>query len=244
MWLAAAALAASPWWAAGARAAARGHGDWGVAYAPADTSAARPAIVFLHGMNGWSPENSCAYFERAAAPFGFLVCPRGNAADDEGPMWSGNYASVAPHVHAALDAAAALAPGKLARSGGGTMMGFSNGAWFAVEVATHEPGRWTGLVLISMHLELDARRLRGAGIRRVVLADGERDGSYASMKALAERTDAAGLPTRFIDLGPVGHEFPADMDARMCEAVAWVRDADAAACVPAAAHRTEAEGAR
>lgn len=249
MWLAAAALAAAPWWAGGARAdgaraPARAHGDWGVAYAPADTSAPRPAIVFLHGMNGWGPENSCAYFARAAAPFGFLACPRGNAADDDGPMWSGNYASVAPHVHAALDAAAALAPGKLDRFRGGTLMGFSNGAWFAVEVATHEPRRWTGLVLVSMHLELDVRRLRAAGICRVVLAAGERDGSYASMKALAERTDAEGLPTRFMDLGPVGHEFPADMDARMCDAVAWVRDADAAACAPAAAHRTEAQGGR
>jgi predicted esterase len=237
-WLGAAALAAASWWgaagaaaaAAGREAAARGHGEWGVAYAPADTSTTRPAIVFLHGMNGWSPENSCAYFERAAAPFGFLVCPRGNAADDEGPMWSGSYASVAPRVHAALDAAAALAPGKLDRSGGGTLMGFSNGAWFAVEVATHEPRRWTGLVLISMHLTLDAPRLRAAGIRRVVLAAGERDGSYASMKALAERTDAAGLPTRFMDLGPVGHELPDDMRARMCDAVAWVREADPAAC--------------
>lgn len=212
--------------------AVRAHGAWGVAFPPRDDSAPRPALVFLHGMNGWSPESSCGYFERAATPFGFLVCPRGNAALDDGPMWSGNYATVAPRVHAALDAAAAMGPGKLDRSGGGTMMGFSNGAYFAVEVAASEPGRWTGLVLISMRLELDAPRLRAAGVRRIVLAAGEHDGSYASMKALAERTDAAGLPTRFIGLGPVGHQFPDDMEARMCDAVAWVRESDPARCAP------------
>jgi predicted esterase len=207
----------------------RGHGEWGVAYRPQDASSPRPAIVYLHGM--WaSPEDSCGVFEQAATPFGFLVCPRGNAPLGEGRMWAGNYASVAPQVHAALDAASSLAPGKLDRKGGGTLIGYSNGAYFAVEVALSEPGRWTGLVLLSMRLELDAARLRAAGIRRVLLAAADKDGARASMQALAERTDAAGLPTRFVSLGPGGHEFPADMSGRMCDAVAWVRDADAEAC--------------
>jgi predicted esterase len=213
--------------------AVRAHGGWGVAYAPREEGGGggKPAIVYLHGM--WaSPEDSCGYFEHAATPFGFLVCPRGNAPLNDGRMWAGSYATVAPQVHAALDAAAAMGPGKLDRSGGGTMMGFSNGAYFAVEVAASEPGRWTGLVLISMRLELDVPRLRTAGVHRIVLAAGEHDASYASMKALAERTDAAGLPTRFISLGPVGHQFPDDMDARMCDAVAWVRESDPARCAP------------
>jgi predicted esterase len=210
-------------------AALRAHGAWGVALAPADTSGPRPAIVYLHGM--WaSPEDSCGFFERAAAPFGFLVCPRGNAPLGEGRMWTGTYGTVAPSIHAALDAAAALAPGKLDRSGGGTLMGFSNGAYFAAEVAQSEPGKWTGLVLLSMHLDLDVTRLRAAGVRRVVLGAGDKDGARDAMKTLAARTDAAGLPTRFVSLGPVGHEFPPDMDVRMCDAVAWVREADSSAC--------------
>ena len=67
-------------------------------------------IVYLHGM--WaSPEDSCGFFERSATPFGFLVCPRGNAPLGDGKMWAGTYASVAPRLHAALDAAAAAHPG-------------------------------------------------------------------------------------------------------------------------------------
>jgi predicted esterase len=205
------------------------HGPWGVAYAPADPSAPRPAIVYLHGM--WaSPEDSCGTFERAATPFGFLVCPRGNAPNGDGRMWTGTYASVAPSVHTALRAAEALAPGKLDRSGGGTLVGYSNGAYFAVQIARSERGTWTGLVLVSMRLELDAASLRAAGVRRIVLAAGDRDGASVSMQTAAKSTDSAGLPTRFMSLGAGGHEFPADMDARMCVAIAWVRGADSTLC--------------
>jgi len=208
--------------AAALYASTRAQGAWGVAYAPVDATAPKPAIVYLHGM--WaSPEDSCGWFERAATAYGFLVCPRGNAPLADGRMWSGSYASVAPSVHAALDAAAALSPAKLDRAGG-TLMGFSNGAWFAAEVACSEPGRWTGLVLLSMRMDLDVPRLRAAGVRRVVLAAGDKDDASASMKELAARTEAAGLPARFASLGPVDHhQFPGDMDARMADAIAWVR---------------------
>lgn len=217
-------------WTVGALfASLRAQGSWGVAYAPADVSIPRPAIVYLHGM--WaSPEDSCAYFERASTSFGFLVCPRGNAPLGDGRMWAGSYASVAPSVHAALRAAEAVAPGKLDRSGGGTLVGYSNGAYFAVQVAESEPRQWTGLVLLDMHLVIDAARLRGAGVHRVVLAAGERDGARASMQALAGSIDAQGLPTRFMSLGDVGHQFPGDMDVRMCVAIAWVREADPSVC--------------
>ena len=145
-------------------------------------------------------------------------------------MWAGTYASVAPSVHAAMRAAGALAPGKLDRSAPGTLVGYSNGAYFAVEVARAEPGRWTGLVLLSMRLELDAARLQAAGVKRIVLAAGDLDGVRAPMQSLAERTNAAGLSTRFMSLGRGGHELPADISARMCAAIAWVREGDAAAC--------------
>jgi predicted esterase len=207
------------------------HGSWGVAFPPADTTNARPAIVYLHGM--WaSPEDSCGFFEPAAAPFGFLVCPRGNAPLGDGRMWKGTYYTVAPQLHAALEAAGKQWAGKLDGAGAGTMMGYSNGAYFAAEVAASEPGKWTGLVLLSMRLELDVARLRAAGVRRMVLGAGDQDGARDSMMAQAEHANAGGLPTRFVSLGPGGHELTTDMGARFCDAVAWVREADASRCAP------------
>ncbi len=208
------------------------HGPWGVAYPPADASAPRPALVFLHGM--WaSPEDSCPVFQAAATPFGFLVCPRGNAPQagvDGGTMWMGNAVDAAGPIHAALDAAGRMAPGKLDRSGEGTLIGFSNGAYFAAEMARLEAGKWPGLVLISMKLDLDAAQLRAAGVRRVALMAGDQDDVGAPLQALAKRLDGAGLPARFFSMGPVGHAFPADMPARTCGAIAWVRAAEGSPC--------------
>jgi predicted esterase len=185
--------------------------------------------VYLHGM--WaSPEDSCGLFEAAATPFGYLVCPRGNAPLGEGKMWAGGYATVAPNVHAALDAAAATLGGQLERTGGGTMMGYSNGAYFAVQIAQSEPGKWTSLVLLSMRLELDAARLRAAGVRRVVLGAAEKDAAREAMQASTDRLLATGLPARFVSLGPGGHELPSDIAARLCDSVAWAREADPTGC--------------
>jgi predicted esterase len=170
-----------------------------------------------------SPEDSCAHFEPAATPFGFLVCPRGNAPLGEGRMWSGTFVDAERQIRAALAAAETLAPGKLDRNGEGTLIGYSNGAYFAAEVARAEPGHWTGLVLISMKLNLDAAALRAAGVRRVALAAGQQDGAAESMAALAARLRASGLDARFISLGPGGHPFPPDIATRMSEIVAWVR---------------------
>jgi predicted esterase len=208
-------------------AAPRTQGEWGVAYGPEDRATSRPAIVFLHGM--WaSPEDSCEPFESAATPFGFLVCPRGNAPLGDGGngymMWSGSYGDVARSIHTALDAADALAPGKRAGQDG-TLIGFSNGAYFAAEVACSEPGRWSGLVLMSMKLDLDAKRLARAGVKRVLLAAGDRDDVRTSMQDLASRLNQGNGPleARYMSLGDVGHAFPADMPTRMCAAISWVR---------------------
>ena len=210
----------------------RAQGPWGVAFAPADTTVGRPAIVFLHGM--WaSPEDSCEPFARAAAPFGFLVCPRGNAPLDDGSdgmMWKGSAADAERQIRPALAAAEALAPGKLDRAGPGTILGYSNGAYFAAEVACAERGRWSGLVVLSMKVDVDGARLKAAGVKRVVLAAGDRDAARTSMQAAAARLVEQGVAARFVSLGPGGHEFPPDMARRMCSVVAWVRDADERAC--------------
>lgn len=200
----------------------RAQGSWGVAYAPADVTSPRPAIVYLHGM--WaSPEDSCPLFARAVAPFGFLVCPRGNAPFGDGRMWAGTSADAERQIGAALAAAEALSPGKLDHSGNGTLIGYSNGAYFAAEVACAQRGRWPGLMLMSMKLDLDPARLRAAGVRRVVLAAGDADGARASMQAQAERLVAGGVEARFVSLGRGGHELPSDVDERIGAALSWLR---------------------
>jgi predicted esterase len=211
-------------------ASAHTRGAWGVAYEPLDAREPKTAVVFLHGM--WAgPDEACQPLERAATPFGFLVCPRGNAPFGDASIWSGTAVDASRSIRAALDAADALAPGRLDRAHGGTLVGYSNGAYFAAEVACAEPGRWPGLVLMSMKLSLDPARLRAAGVRRVVVAAAEHDDARAPMEVLAHTIEGAGVETRFVSLGPGSHELPPDVGARMCEPIAWVRGSDAAPCL-------------
>jgi len=203
-------------WVATVLASPQAHGAWGVAYSPADPTTPRPAIVFLHGM--WAgPEDACPPLRDAATRFGFLVCPRGNTPFDAGTMWTGTAADAAGPLRAALDEAARMKPGKLDRAAEGTLVGYSNGAYFAAELA--------------MNLDLDPARLRAAGVRRVMLAAGDQDETRIPLQALAQTLDGAGLSARFVSLGPGGHAFPPDIASRTCAMIAWVRDADPRVCV-------------
>ena len=206
--------------------ALRAQGAWGVAYGP-ETAAAepRPALVLLHGM--WSSaEEMCSLVEPAAGPRGFLVCPRGNAPLGEGKMWTGGYETVAPAVHRALDAASSMGAGPLDPAGG-TLLGYSNGAYFAAEVAMHEPGKWSGLVLLSMHLDLTASRLLAAGIRRVVVGAADQGahsrGGHGLPRREARRRRPRS-PDALREPRPRRPRAPAPTwEARLREAVAWVR---------------------
>lgn len=193
----------------------RAKASYGIVVAPPSVHV---PVVYLHGM--WaSPEDSCSFFEPAAAHVGPLVCPRGNLAPSAGGAWGGPLAAKRVHLDEALKAATAY--GALADQG--VLLGFSSGALFALELAQHEPGRWPALVLMSMHLSTSAAALKAAKVRRLVLAAGEQDGSFAHLRALATTLAAGGVSTRFVTLGKVGHHFAVDMETRMTEAIDWVR---------------------
>lgn len=191
-------------------ASVRTHGRFGATF---DPGAAPGLIVYMHGM-GASPEDSCRTFEPAAiANRARLVCPRGNAKKSEGGAWVGN---LDDRRHS-LDQ---LMP---VRPAGGTLMGFSIGARVALQIALSEPGKWSGLVLMNQKMELSRDELARAGIQRVVLCAGEYDASYPVLFAEKQKLVKAGFAARFVTLGPVGHHFSADMEARMVEAITWVR---------------------
>jgi predicted esterase len=203
----------------------RASGAYGIVVV-ASTSAPPPLVVYMHGM-GAQPEDSCSYFERAVLGEqlrGALVCPRGNMPAALGGAWGGMLAEKRRSYDDALGIARGLAPSGSVAASGGTLMGFSIGAAYALELALAEPGRWTGLVLMSNPMKgLSPVKLKEAGVRRVVFATGEYDGSYPAMMAAASASTAAGLEARFVTLGKVGHRFAKDMETRMVEVLAWVR---------------------
>jgi predicted esterase len=183
-------------------------------------------IVFLHGMCD-TPENECAYLHVAATGFGDLVCPRANGRCSNGnAIWQGSFAQRRAPVDAAL-VALEERRGPLAKPTGPTVLiGFSQGAYEAVNLVTHEEGPYTHLVLIGANVEPDARTLQRHGIRAVILASGDFDGAMPTMKRSASALARAGMRAKFESLGKVGHSFAQNMREWTEQALAWLLSSD------------------
>jgi pimeloyl-ACP methyl ester carboxylesterase len=186
--------------------------------APADPPRARATFVYLHGVCGLTV-NGCGHF--AGAP-GWLVCPQANApCAGGGSSWSGSVEDKLAVVDGALDAAHARWP----ESEGFpvVLVGFSQGAYVAVDVASARPGRFAGLLLLGADTEHAVDRLRASRVARVGLACGAYDMMFPRMRG-TPRALGAGVDARFASLGAVGHTYAAadGTDDALTSLLAWV----------------------
>jgi predicted esterase len=217
-----------------AQADARPSGQWlkvgaderpAIVYAPElEAEAKKPVIVMLHGMCD-TPENECNAFHPAVANVGFLVCPRANGAcGNGGAIWRGSPESKRALVDDSLTALGTQFGSSAIIDRDATLIGFSQGAYLAVDMVKRSKGPWSSLILIGASIEVDARTLREAGILRVLLAAGDYDGARPAMKKTTSELVHAGFDAKFASLGPVGHQFAPDMNAWMKDALEWVRE--------------------
>jgi predicted esterase len=195
-----------------------------IVYAPAlEADDKKPVITMLHGMCD-TPENECERFHPAATNAGFLLCPRANGAcGNGGAIWRGSPESKRALVDDSLSALSTEFGSSATTDHDGTLIGFSQGAYLAVDMIKRSKGPWSSMILIGASIDIDARSLREAGIRRVLLAAGDYDGARPSMQHATAALVQAGFDAKFTSLGPVGHQFAFDMNAWMKDALAWVR---------------------
>jgi predicted esterase len=175
-------------------------------------------FAFLHGMCS-DAHASCEAMRGLIEPRGALACPTGNGACGGWADWKGQGEDKATHVDAALDAAWKHL-GPTAR-GDEVLIGFSRGAFVARDIAFARPGRYRALVLIGAAAIPEASILKNSGIRRVVLASGDFDPARRTMEKAARELSAAGLPARYVHLGPVGHALPRDLSRPLGPAIDW-----------------------
>ena len=198
--------------------------------------------TFLHGACMSAPE-TCERMDAITTDDTWLVCPTGNSAcGGDAADWAGEGEEKAAHLDVAVgEALSALDLPLESASRDDVLMGFSRGAFVARDVVYARPGRYRGLVLVGAALVPDADALKRSGVRRVVLAAGDYDGARRTMVQALGKLCAAGIPTRFVGLGPVWHALPPDSPARLRDALAWVRDdgePGALSCKPAPSVRT------
>lgn len=191
-----------------------------LAFRPTTAATRRPVVVMLHGMCD-PPQRECPYFAGTVTEFAWLVCPRARLRCPGGETlwdWRNKYQT----VDTAVERVRRFAPDEVDTAGERILIGFSLGALAAMDIAHRGDGRWQRLMLIGAEVYPNARLLERAGVKRVLLASGQRDMMRWHMETQAKRLDAQGIASRYMSMGPVGHWFAPDMDTWMSEALAWL----------------------
>jgi len=186
---------------------------------PADPGAARATFVYLHGVCGLTV-NGCGHF--AGAP-GWLVCPQANGpCPSGGSSWTGSVDDKLAVIDRALDAARARWPESTPAPV--VLVGFSQGAYVAIDAAAARPGRFAGLFLLGADTAHAADRLRASRVRRVGLACGAHDMMFPKMQATPRALAPFDLDARFATLGATGHTYAAadGTDDTLTSMLAWV----------------------
>jgi pimeloyl-ACP methyl ester carboxylesterase len=185
------------------------------------TTEPRATFVYLHGMCGVTT-NGCGHFRGAP---GWLVCPQANdPCENGGASWRGSTKEKIALVDRAIHAARVRWPES--RTAPVVLVGFSQGAYVAMDVARAEPRRFDGLLLMGAFVRSSAAELREAGVRKVAMACGAFDMTFPVMRETTQRLVAQRYPARFESLGRVGHTYVAEAagDGTLTSLLAWLAE--------------------
>ncbi len=191
------------------------RGDRGdvLAYPPErNASPDAPIVVYLHGVHGRA-ENGCPWMRSGTAATGWVVCPEPRVKDGPGWSWTGSVNDDAPIVASAIRATRSSAPR--------VAVGFSQGAYVALDLIRTRTEIFRGVVLLGADVSPTAAALRSAGVRRVVLGASKHEPWHAALERSAARLRSEGIEARFVSLGNVGHTYVGDDPGVLRDAIAW-----------------------
>lgn len=196
------------------------------AFAPVSKDGAKPLTIYLHGICG-DPGNGCPYFRDGATSASWLLCPSApTECQGGGGTWSGGAAMQAATVNSAEQKISALYPQAVDAQRPRVLIGFSQGGYAARNLIKAEPGKFRAALFIGADIETTADEFKKAGISRVAFAAGRYDMMRKPLEKEEASLKAAGFPTRFVDLGAVGHTYaPAQHPEDLRDAIAWLEAA-------------------
>ncbi|HWZ92108.1 MAG TPA: hypothetical protein VNW92_24765, partial [Polyangiaceae bacterium] len=142
----------------------------GVVIFPARASGPRPITVVLHGMCG-EPIRTCSHFAAQVTESANLICPRASQRCAGGGV-SWPQAGFASAVEAAVQRAKAALPEAADDEHGRTLIGYSLGAYRALEIAQSGSGKYPRVMLIGARVSLNQKLLAENGVLRVLLSAG------------------------------------------------------------------------
>ena len=110
----------------------------------------------------------------------------------------------------------------------GFLIGFSLGAFRALDMAHAGQRRYPRVILIGAKIYPDAQRLRAAGVERLLLAAGDWDMMRGHMQGRTRALVRQGFAAAFQSYGAIGHAFPANFPELLQRSLAWTRGDDEA----------------
>jgi predicted esterase len=180
----------------------------------------KPILLYLHGRGG-NPELDCTKWGQVAREFGWIVCPSGPEDRGGGARgWSNNWLSAKTIVDRSV-AALREKYGRRVQLRGNTLIGFSEGAFIAMNVGVREPevfNRWLILAANDSYwggegqTELERRYAR---IKRVYLLTGEQDEVVDSTRRVFDLLDQAGVHVIMRTPEDLAHEIPENRMRRL-----------------------------
>jgi predicted esterase len=195
----------------------------GVVIYPARVTGARPITVVLHGMCS-EPRNACRHFADEITKTDHLICPRASRrCEAGGSIWPQR--GFAEQVELAVERAKASLPEAADESRGRTLIGYSLGAFRALEIAHHAAGRYPRVMLIGAKIYPSAPLLQKSGVERLLLSAGSWDMMHDHMRRETRRLNRAGYAAGFLGLGPVGHFFTPSFADYLPSALGWLNGA-------------------
>jgi predicted esterase len=174
---------------------------------------ARPVIMFLHGRGG-NPFEDCRKWAPVATQFGWLLCPQG--PEDRGGgarSWQNDVATGQRIIEASIASLKSRFKGKV-RSKDSVLIGFSEGAFLAMQIGLHRPERWNRWLILAANDQYwfgDTQAIlkdKHRKIRRVYLLTGEHDEVAENTKRVGATLRAAKVRVKVQIAHGLGHELP------------------------------------
>jgi predicted esterase len=184
-------------------------------------------FVYMHSR-GSSPRETCKQFAPVVTRFGWLVCPVGPGRRSEGHhVWNNNATVARRYAVEAVNALFRRFP-RRARVTDNVIMGFSEGAFVAMQTGLYEPmmfPRWLIFAAHDAYLDADTGQYTNARrwLRREYLITGEHDEIVARTRRAHARLQRERLGRVEMRILPgASHELPPTFVPTVRRALMWL----------------------
>lgn len=190
-----------------------------------DASKPAPLIVALHGYRGDMKATTTQWKSPAAAVNAVLLAPQGTTQIGENAFqWGDDLAKIEKNVMRAINVA--MDQHKIDEDRI-VIVGFSQGARFAYDLALRNPETFRGLIPVAGRFQPESEsRFNGDQLKRlrvyIMLGADDKAEMIASNEKASSLFSSAGAAVKLVKFAGVGHGFPLDADREQTIALRFV----------------------